>query len=223
MVDDDDGNLLNFIGVKREKEWKPEVGPDTGDIKFAISAATLDQDIWHLQELLNNTDEVDEIELTQFLIDDLHQKKQLLKELLGNLPAVDAEEFKQLIERDLVALTYVERWKMYSFWRAEIMKKLATEVDILSVEVNQQTNELKDVETIETAEIIREAHIVGTYLYNLYIPNFYKVLLLLSGITTTGAAKQRALLGHLKSKIGNLICFYLTFWISKMNVFLIIF
>ena len=103
------------------------------------------------------------------------------------------------------------------------MKKLATEVDILSVEVNQQTNELKDVETIETAEIIREAHIVGTYLYNLYIPNFYKVLLLLSGITTTGAAKQRALLGHLKPKIGNLICFCLTFWISKMNVFLIIF
>jgi hypothetical protein len=48
----------------------------------------------------------------------------------------------------------------------------------LKTQLLQQTNEIKDIETIETAEIIRNAHVVG--------------------ITTTGAAKNRALLEHLK-------------------------
>jgi hypothetical protein len=57
----------------------------------------------------------------------------------------------------------------------------------LKTQLLQQTNEIKDIETIETAEIIRNAHVVG--------------------ITTTGAAKNRALLEHLKSKIGILLPF----------------
>ena len=163
MVDEDYGNLLNSIDEKTEKEWKPEVVPKTDDIKFAISTTTVDQEIWHL----NNT-EIDAIELPQIRIDELRQKKQLLQQILENLPPVDVKEFKQFIERDFVALTDVERWKLYSFWRAKIMKKLATQLDFLNVEVNEQANVLKDVETNETAEIIRGAHIVGTHFIRLY-------------------------------------------------------
>ncbi len=181
MVDDDD-NLLTFADIKKEKKWKPESVTDTGDIRFAISTGTLDQKIIQLEELMNQMED-DEIKLAQFNIDEMKSQKKLLSELLEILPTVDVKEFNQLFERDLANLSYVERWKVYSFWRAGIVEKSVAHINLLNVQVNQQTNEMKDVESTETAEIIREAHIVG--------------------ITTTGAAKQRALLEHLQSKIGS--------------------
>lgn len=180
MVDDDGVNVMAFAELKGEK-LKPNVLVETGDIRFAISTATLDQEIHSLEESMNHLDVYD-IESTRNNIDEIQQQKELLKALLEVLPSVDAEEFKQLFEKDLGRLSYLDRWKIFSFWRAEIVERLAAEVNSLNTQIHQETNEMKDVETIETAEIISEAHVVG--------------------ITTTGAAKQRALLEHLKSKIG---------------------
>ena len=153
------------------------------EIQYAFCTLSLNQKINFLEESLCEL-EGDDIELVQFQIAEIKHQKELFQEILEILPTVETKEYKQLIEKDLGRLSYVERWKVYSYWRSETSAILAAEVNSLNVQVLQQTNEMKDVETIETAEIIREAHVVG--------------------ITTTGAAKNRALLEHLKSKIGSI-------------------
>jgi hypothetical protein len=183
MLDDDD-QFYNIGDPNRNKDSKPESNAREIDgLKFAISTAMLDQEMNSLMEVLDQLDAGD-FEAAQSRISELQQEKLLLSEILEILPKVDIDDYKQLIEKDFGRLSYVERWKVYSYWRAETSEILAAEVNSLNVQVLQQTNEMKDVETIETAEIIREAHVVG--------------------ITTTGAAKNRALLEHLKSKIGSI-------------------
>ncbi|EFX83237.1 hypothetical protein DAPPUDRAFT_301907 [Daphnia pulex] len=167
----------DFAGVKMKSDKTIE---SEGNIQYAFSTQTLNQKINSLQDSLQEL-EGDDVELVQFHIAEIKLQKELFEEILKILPTVDKKEYKQLIERDLVRLSFVDRWKIYSFWRAEISNMLAAEINLLYRQYQQQTNEMKDVETIETAEIIREAHVVG--------------------ITTTGAAKNRALLEHLKSKI----------------------
>ncbi len=182
MLDDD--NVFNFADAKREKDWNPENAREIDGLKFAISTAILDHDMISLVEILDQFDG-EEYQSTQTRIAEIQQQKQLLSEILEILPATDMDNYKQLIEKDLVRLSYMDRWKIYSNWKAETSEILAEEINSLNVQVLQQNNEMKDVETIETAEIIREAHVVG--------------------ITTTGAAKNRALLEHLKSKIGTVV------------------
>ena len=115
------------------------------------------------------------------------RRETLCLEILEILPQADIDDYKQLIEKDFGRLSYVERWKVYSYWRAETLDILAAEVNSLNVRVLQQKNELNDVETLETAEMVRQVDVVG--------------------ITTTGAAKNKALLEHLKSKIGTVCSF----------------
>jgi hypothetical protein len=71
---------------------------------------------------------------------------------------------------------------MYNSWKEkalEIQEERAAQLEKLYFE---NANQLKDVRNLESAEICQNADIVG--------------------LTTTGAAKQRALLNHLKPKIG---------------------
>jgi hypothetical protein len=73
---------------------------------------------------------------------------------------------------------------MYNSWKVkalEIQEERAAQLEKLYFE---NANKLKDVRNLESAEICQKADIVG--------------------LTTTGAAKQRALLNHLKPKIGNI-------------------
>jgi hypothetical protein len=195
MLDDDD--VLNFADAKKEKEWKPDNAREIDRLKFAISTAMLDHDMNSLVEILDKFDGND-LKSTQSRIAEIQQQKHLLSEILEILPTADIDDYKQLIEKDLIRLSYVDRWKIYSCWRAETSEILAAEMNSLNVQVLQQTNEMKDVETIETAEIIRKAHVVG--------------------ITTTGAAKNRALLEHLKSKIG-LVVFMSFFQCRNLYLF----
>jgi hypothetical protein len=182
MLDDDD-HFYNFGDANRNKDSKPEYARKMDGLLFAISTTMYDHEINSRMEVLKQLDGGD-LEKAQSRISELHQQKNFLTEILEILPDADIDDYKQFIEKDLWRLPYVERWIIYSYWRAETSEKLTAEVNSLNVQVLQQTNEMKDVETIETAEIIREAHVVG--------------------ITTTGAAKNRALLEHLKSKIGNI-------------------
>jgi hypothetical protein len=196
MLDDD--NEFNFADAKREKDWKLENAREIDGLKFAVSTAILDHDMNSLLEILDQFDG-EEYESTQRRIAEIQQQKQLLSEILEILPATDKDDYKQLIEKDLVRLSYMDRWKIYSSLKAGTSEILAEEINSLNVQVLQQTNEMKDVETIETAEIIREAHVVG--------------------ITTTGAAKNRALLEHLKSKIGTVVFIYHTLVYRNLYLF----
>jgi hypothetical protein len=181
-----DDNLWNFADAKGEKLPKPELERKMAGFQFAISTSMLDDEMSYLLEILDEPDYGD-FEPAQSQIAQIQQQKYFLSEILEILPDTEIDDYKQMIEKDLWRLSYVDRWKIYSFWRARTSEILVAEVNSLKMQLLQQTNEIKDIETIETAEIIRNAHVVG--------------------ITTTGAAKNRALLEHLKSKIGILLPF----------------
>lgn len=181
---DDDENVSNPVRVKKEKDWLRENTSEIKDVTFAIITVEIEREINSLEEMLDQLQDEDSQPISS-RIAHLQQQKECLMELLEILPVVDTKEYEQLIERDLVQLPYLDRWKVYSFWRARASEVFTAKINSLNLLVQQQTNEMKDVETIETAEIIRQADVVG--------------------ITTTGAAKNRALLEHLKSKIGTFI------------------
>ncbi|KAI9551691.1 hypothetical protein GHT06_022027 [Daphnia sinensis] len=177
---DDDEYLAKPASLKKEKERTTGDAMEIDDVTFVVSIPKMDQEINSLEVVLDQLQDEDAQSILA-RIAHIQQQKECLREILEILPAVDAEEYQRLIEKDLAQLPYLDRWKIYSFWRAKASDVWAAKINLLNLQVQQQTNEMKDVETIETAEIIRGAHVVG--------------------ITTTGAAKNRALLEHLKSKI----------------------
>ncbi len=179
MVDDGD-TLFNFAYAKKKKLPKPKLAMI--EFTFSICTQMLDDEMSSLLMILEDPAGLFDYEPTQSRIAEIQQQKHFLSEILEILPDVDTNDYKQIIEKDLGRLSYVERWKLYSYWRAETLEILTAEVNSLNGLVLQQKNELNDVETLETAEIVRQVDVVG--------------------ITTTGAAKNKALLEHLKSKIG---------------------
>ncbi|XP_057379336.1 NFX1-type zinc finger-containing protein 1-like [Daphnia carinata] len=177
----DDGEYLSKpANLKKEKEWTTGNAMEIDEVTFVVSIAKMDQEINSLETLLDQL-QGEDVQTALSKIAQIQQQREYLREILEILPAVDAEEYQRLIESNIIQLPYLDRWRIYSFWRAKASELWTAQINSLNLQVQQQTNELKDVETIETAEIIREAHVVG--------------------ITTTGAAKNRALLEHLKSKI----------------------
>ena len=106
----------------------------------------------------------------------------LLRSLLKNAPTADEKQMQEWYQRDLFEIPLHHRWMMYSAWRRQaldIQEQRAAEIEKLFQENNAH---LKDVRNLQSAEICHNADIVG--------------------FTTTGAAKNRALLNHLKPKIG---------------------
>ena len=186
MTDDGD-TLFNFAYAKKKKLSKPEFKLTIHQFTFSICTQMLDDEMSSLLLALEDPTSWFDYEPAQSRIAEIQQQKHFLSEILEILPDVDTNDYKQIIEKDLGRLSYVERWKLYSYWRAETLDILAAEVNSLNVRVLQQKNELNDVETLETAEMVRQVDVVG--------------------ITTTGAAKNKALLEHLKSKIGTVCSF----------------
>lgn len=182
MLNDDMGEATyGYLSTRKGSRPKGSETVNHEEISFAFSTAILEKKIASMDELIEQL-EGDDIEITKAIIKEAEEHRELFKELLTILPVVKLEEFNKLIETDLLRLTYLERWKVYSYLKTEIVDRLDADISEIKSQFNQKSNEMKDVETIETAEIIMEADVVG--------------------ITTTGAAKQRAMLEYLKSKIG---------------------
>ena len=73
---------------------------------------------------------------------------------------------------------------MYNSWKVKALEVLEKEAAQLEKFYFENANRLKDARNLESAEICQKADIVG--------------------LTTTGAARHRALLNHLKPKIGKI-------------------
>ena len=119
-----------------------------------------------------------------------HNRQQLncLTELLKIVPPFDVEPeliLNHYYGQNLLQIPYDLRWRMYITWISKLVEDLEKEVAVLENDYRIQLKHLKDVEILESSEVCHEAAIIG--------------------VTTTGAAKQRALLGHLCSKIGKYI------------------
>ena len=159
------------------------------DIRLAHSSTTIGEKI---QLLMKESAELEgeELERFQFNIASLKQQQQLIEKVLA-VAVVDKNDLlsiQKLLEReDYQTFNYVQRWKLYSLWKSSVIEILEKETAGLEIACNSLASELKEIETVETAELIRNVDIIG--------------------ITTTGAAKQRGLLEHLKSKIGTIYFF----------------
>jgi len=105
-----------------------------------------------------------------------------IRKLLEIAPHVDTRHLARLETQDLNRMPYSDRWMLYASWRKQVLDLMEQKENFLDAQYAILVQERKDIETFESAEVCRTADIVG--------------------ITTTGAAKQRALLEHLKPKIG---------------------
>ena len=107
----------------------------------------------------------------------------VITKLLEIAPDVGGTELSVLHSQDFYRASYEDRWRMYATWKKQLLELMAEKEAELVEEQRAISCELRDVEMLDTAQMLRAADIVG--------------------ITTTGAAKQRALLEHLKCRIGD--------------------
>ena len=188
---EEDVDLDNLNGPsQRAKERKtiPVAGASSiGDVRFAFSMDKLQEEY---RRTLKEREEMDPKQDHQWIDKILLEMKkeiegrmQSVTKLLKMTPPLNADQLSVLTAlEDLEDLPYLQRWQMYCAWKSLVVDTLEERLAKIEAEYRSQSKELKDVETTETAEIIRSAAVVG--------------------ITTTGAAKNKALLEHLKCKIG---------------------
>jgi hypothetical protein len=105
-----------------------------------------------------------------------------ISKLLEMAPHVEDRQLIALQDQSFYRMSMPDRWRLYASWKKQVMDLMEEKEHFLEAQYAMSLQELKDVETLESAEVCRTADIIG--------------------ITTTGAAKQRALLEHLKPKIG---------------------
>jgi len=169
---------LDAEETKRAK--KPAVTADSS-VRFAVTMHGLEEYCWGLVESRADLEGRD-LEKVNSQIAEVQKRIELISELL-------ATSWPQVEEWRLAAFRseytdYALRWKDYLTWRSQAAEVIEGQIGAKEVEFRSLSEELRDVQTTETAEIIRGADVVG--------------------ITTTGAAKQKTLLEHLKCKIGML-------------------
>jgi hypothetical protein len=131
-----------------------------------------------------DTVEGEDAEWMALQIRELQNQMFFLHQLLQGVPTLDEKQLNELYQYNLMQIPLLQRWMMYNSWKVkalEIKEKRAAQLEKLYF---ANANRLKDVRNLESAEICENADIVG--------------------LTTTGAARQRALLNHLKPKIGNI-------------------
>ncbi len=131
-----------------------------------------------------DTVEGEDAEWMALQIRELQNQMFFLRQLLQGVPTLDEKQLNELYQYDLMQIPLLQRWMMYNSWKVkalEIQEERAAQLEKLYFE---NANKLKDVRNLESAEICENADIVG--------------------LTTTGAARQRALLNHLKPKIGKI-------------------
>ncbi len=193
--DDDYFEILKETKYSSSNEKTDELINNRVNVKFALKLSSLDNKIKELKESLQNFEKEDakwvkmEIEYRQINLN-------LLRPLLQIVPVADEKQLENLYQRDLFQIPVHQRWMMYSSWRRkalDIQEQRAADIEKL---YHENAAKLKDVRSLESSEICQNADVVG--------------------FTTTGAARNRALLNHLKPKIGisilpQLTNLYLTF------------
>lgn len=183
MIDDDD---FEPLVVKRDPGWggkRPRLLHETKPtLSLTISGMKS-----FIDKLKDDTPQLqgDDVEWTEWMVQDMQARLNAISRLISMLPKKNPDKLLAGCGGDLLRLTCVERWMLYLSWKVKYVEKLEHEIGRLEEECHRQALTVKDIRTMETAALIREADIVG--------------------ITTTGAAKHRALLEPLKARIGNVI------------------
>ena len=150
-------------------------------IIFALKFSQLIDKIQEYKKLLEE-DESQEKHQIQHKVDVIQRQLDCLGALLKLVPSSKIEsELDYSDEKNLLQIPYPQRWKMYIGWISKLVDDLDEEVALFEEDYRVQFEKFQDVQALESSEICLGVDIIG--------------------VTTTGAAKQRALLGHLNPKI----------------------
>jgi hypothetical protein len=165
--------------AKAPEEMK---SPDLG-LNFAITVSQLIADQRELEENLASAGPGDQ-EFFNYKLNELRYQAGIISRLLDAVPPLNAAQLRDVCNGNLDAVPLANRWAAYNAWKGQLLDKLGQKERKLEADFRACKNELAEVRTKESAEICRPADIVG--------------------FTTSGAAKQRALIGHLKPQIGKI-------------------
>ncbi|KAI9558322.1 hypothetical protein GHT06_015075 [Daphnia sinensis] len=149
-------------------------------VNFSYKFSEDETSIKEFRECLETVEEED-ASWYEVNIRELQNRMLLLRQLLQTVPTLEDKQLDGLYKNDIMGIPLHIRWMMYNSWKAKALDIQEERVTKLEELYLTNANRLKDVRTLESAEICQNADIVG--------------------LTTTGAAKQRALLNHLKPKI----------------------
>jgi hypothetical protein len=152
-------------------------------VKFCYKCSETDASIKKLRESLDQV-EGEDADCIRFQIQELRDQMMFLRQLLQGIPTLNEKQLNELYKHDLMQIPLLKRWMMYNSWKVKALEIQEERAALLEKLYFENANRLKDVRNLESAEICQNADIVG--------------------LTTTGAARQRALLNHLKPKIGKI-------------------
>ena len=178
MNDGDDILITNPPSQKKKFNRSQE---QSLKIIFALKFSQLIDKIQEYKKLLEE-DESQEKHQIQHKVDVIQRQLDCLGALLKLVPSSKIEsKLDYSDEKNLLQIPYPQRWKMYIGWISKLVDVLDEEVAPFEEDYRVQFEKFQDVQALESSEICLGVDIIG--------------------VTTTGAAKQRALLGHLNPKI----------------------
>ena len=178
MNDGDDILITNLPSQKKKFNRSQE---QSLKIIFALKFSQLIDKIQEYKKLLEE-DESQEKHQIQHKVDVIQRQLDCLGALLKLVPSSKIEsKLDYSDEKNLLQIPYPQRWKMYIGWISKLVDILDEEVAPFEEDYRVQFEKFQDVQALESSEICLGVDIIG--------------------VTTTGAAKQRALLGHLNPKI----------------------
>lgn len=178
MNDGDDILITNLPSQKKKFNRSQE---QSLKIIFALKFSQLIDKIQEYKKLLEE-DESQEKHQIQHKVDVIQRQLDCLGALLKLVPSSKIEsKLDYSDEKNLLQIPYPQRWKMYIGWISKLVDVLDEEVAPFEEDYRVQFEKFQDVQALESSEICLGVDIIG--------------------VTTTGAAKQRALLGHLNPKI----------------------
>ena len=189
----------DFDDVPRTAKAREQVEiPKYLKLEFAIKNSRLIADQRELQENLSSAPPADQ-EYIRYKMNELQYQAGIISHLLDALPPLNAAQLKDVFNGNLDVVSMSNRWAAYNAWKGQLLDELGQKERKLEADFRACKNELVEVRTKESADICRPADIVG--------------------FTTSGAAKQRALIGHLKPRIGEIPLQMCSMTRSKMSGF----
>lgn len=171
--------MTNLKSPKKDQVVKPL--NNNPSVKFAYKSREIEDELTRMRKALETVEGEDE-EWFKGKIEELEVRLALVHQLLKVVPQVDQKQLKNWYERDLLEIPLPDRWMMYNSWKSRALAIQGKRASSIEKKYVKKAEELKDVRSLESADVCEKADVVG--------------------LTTTGAAKQRVLLNHIKPKIG---------------------
>jgi hypothetical protein len=155
-------------------------------MKFAFISSTEDPRIPQWTNDMKSA-EGDDVKWIKWQINGLKTQSSLIHQLLQVVPMMRDDQLREWCDRDfsLDSIPLPQRWMIYVSWKRRAHRLFDEASCRLEKKYHELVLRLQEVRARESAEVCSRVHVVG--------------------ITTTGAAKQRGFLDHLKAKIGKVI------------------